>query len=368
MKFVKDILPVGHRNRPGHPMKPKGLLYHTTNNWNKGAGDEMHAEYMENTNRVVSWHETVDKDSCTQHLPHNENGWHAGDGGNGYYNLNWLGMEISCEAVDRGQPLDKATYNNAVLRGAQICKEYGFGWGDLQPHKIVYGKDCPHHTLFDHNQFKRDVFAKVEELTNKPAPKPKTVPSQPGVATAHIVKSGDTLSEIAAKYGTTVNNLVEINNLKNKNIIHVGQTIKLPVYLHTVEKGDTLTEIAEMYGTSVDYLVRLNHLDNPNKIYVGQRLKLQGTPVIKETPKAVAKPASKKKRIYLPPTAEEWRVYKLEDAPVKANTYRMIKPAKFGGLNYEILGTKEPHTYIIQTSNFGKVKIYGHPTTGAVIK
>lgn len=43
----------------------------------------------------------------------------------------------------------------------------------------------------------------------------------------YTVKSGDTLSEIALKYNTTVDNLVKLNNIKNKNLIYVGQVLKI---------------------------------------------------------------------------------------------------------------------------------------------
>lgn len=40
--------------------------------------------------------------------------------------------------------------------------------------------------------------------------------------------TGDTLSKIAKKYGTTVDTLVKLNGIKNKNLINIGQVIKLP--------------------------------------------------------------------------------------------------------------------------------------------
>jgi N-acetylmuramoyl-L-alanine amidase CwlA len=279
VKFTIDHLPKGHKNRPGYAMKPQGLLFHTTNNWADGAGDEAHAEYMESTDRVVSWHETVDKNSCTQHIPHTENAWHAGDGGSGHYNRNWIGLEIACEAVAPGQKLDAATYNNAVLRAAQICEQYNFGWGDLQPHFVVWGKNCPHTSLMNRDQFKKDVFAKVASLTNtKPV-----APKQP---------TGDG-------------------------------------YLHTVAAGDTLTEIAEMYNTSVDYLVRLNDLDNPNKIYVGQRLKLKGVAAAAK-PKAPVKPAVPKYNLPaapLKPGAKGQAVIDLQEVLTKIK----FNPGKIDG-------------------------------------
>ncbi|WP_433958531.1 LysM peptidoglycan-binding domain-containing protein [Cytobacillus horneckiae] len=369
VKLKIDHLPKGHRNRPGYSMNPKGLLFHTTNNWSSSAGDEQHAEYMENTTRVVSWHETVDRDSCTQHIPHSENAWHAGDG-NGTYNRNWIGLEIACNSVKQGQKLDAATYKNAVERTAQICNQYNFKWGQLQPHKIVYGKNCPHNTLFSHDQFKKDVFERVAELNKKPVEKPKepTKENTGGSKSTHKVAKGETLSEIAEKYSTTVAKLADLNNIKDVNKIKVGQVIKLPVYLHTVAKGDTLTEIAEMYNTSADYIARLNDIKDPDKIYPGQRILLHGT-TTPAKPKEPVKPASNKKRIYLPATASSWRIYPVNKAPVKANALpTKLNPKKFGGLSYEILETKEPHTYVIQTKDFGKVKIYGGPETGAVIK
>ena len=48
-----------------------------------------------------------------------------------------------------------------------------------------------------------------------------------GGATIYTVKSGDTLSKIANTYGTTVDALVEINAIKNKNLIRVGQVLML---------------------------------------------------------------------------------------------------------------------------------------------
>lgn len=277
LTIKKDYLPEGHRNRPGHAMKPKGLLFHTTNNWDDGAGDELHGEYMENTTRVVSWHDTVDKDSCTLHIPHNENAWHAGDGGTGYYNRNWIGMEIACEAVDRGDKLDKATYNNAVERAAQICNENDFGWDQLQPHNIVYGKNCPHTSLFDRNDFKEDVFKRVAQLNKKSevptAPKPV---DSGGDNATYMVEKGDTLSEIALKHKTTVKQLTELNNIKDPGLIYPGQKIILPGYLHVVKAGQTLSGVAEMHGLSVDYIARLNNIEDPDFISVGQRLKLTG--------------------------------------------------------------------------------------------
>jgi len=94
----------------------------------------------------------------------------------------------------------------------------------------------------------------------------------PAAAGTYTVKSGDTLSRIAAKYGTTVAKLVEINGIKNPNLIHVGQVLRLPggAVKYTVVAGDTLSRIAAKHGTTVAKLAADNGIKNPNLIHVGQ--------------------------------------------------------------------------------------------------
>ena len=98
--------------------------------------------------------------------------------------------------------------------------------------------------------------------------------------TTYTVVRGDTLSKIAAKYGTTVDNLVKINKIKNPNLINVGQKIvikpeEVQGQYYTVKSGDTLYGIAQKYGTSVTKLVSLNNIKDPNLIYVGQKLRVR---------------------------------------------------------------------------------------------
>ena len=97
-------------------------------------------------------------------------------------------------------------------------------------------------------------------------------PTTPAAAGTYTVKSGDTLSRIAAAHGTTVAKLVEINGIKNQNLIRVGQVLRLPggAVKYTVVAGDTLSSIAAKYGTTVAKLAADNGIKNPNLIHVGQ--------------------------------------------------------------------------------------------------
>jgi len=98
--------------------------------------------------------------------------------------------------------------------------------------------------------------------------------------TTYTVKRGDTLSGIAAKYGTTVANLQKLNGISNPNKIYVGQKLKISgsapaKQYYTVKVGDTLSGIAAKYGTSVSRLASLNGIKNPNLIRVGQKLRVK---------------------------------------------------------------------------------------------
>lgn len=127
-----------------------------------------------------------------------------------------------------------------------------------------------------------DRFTKEILLDNHtPIPEPSPKPDQPsGDNTVYYtVQWGDTLSQIALDYGTTVQELVALNNIVNPNLIYVGQRLMIKTnttsneetIVYTVVSGDTLSQIALDYGTTVSSIVALNNIPNPNLIYPGQK-------------------------------------------------------------------------------------------------
>ncbi len=104
----------------------------------------------------------------------------------------------------------------------------------------------------------------------------------------YTVQRGDTLSEIASRYGTTVQEIVDINNIANPNLIYPGQTLRITtnstVYgfeargtgsiTYTVQRGNTLSQIARAYGVTVSHIVEINGIQNPNLIYPGEKLRI----------------------------------------------------------------------------------------------
>ena len=95
----------------------------------------------------------------------------------------------------------------------------------------------------------------------------------------YTVKPGDTLSEIASRFNITVSEIVHLNpSIQNPNLIYPGQQFTLPnnnssiSFVYIVKPGDTLSEIAVQFNTSVSSLVMINNLSNPNLIFPGQRI------------------------------------------------------------------------------------------------
>ena len=90
----------------------------------------------------------------------------------------------------------------------------------------------------------------------------------------YTVKAGDSLWNIANKYGITVDELKNLNNLTS-NTLSIGQILKVPSggNTYTVKSGDSLWSIANRYGTTVDTLKSLNGLTS-NTLSIGQVLRL----------------------------------------------------------------------------------------------
>lgn len=100
----------------------------------------------------------------------------------------------------------------------------------------------------------------------------------------YIVKKGDSLYSISKKFNTTVDNLKSINNLTT-DALAIGQIIKLPGSSseipeksneYTVQRGDTLYSISKKFNVSVDKLKDINNLSS-NTLRVGQVLKIPTT-------------------------------------------------------------------------------------------
>ncbi|HIS92291.1 MAG TPA: LysM peptidoglycan-binding domain-containing protein [Candidatus Alectryocaccomicrobium excrementavium] len=130
----------------------------------------------------------------------------------------------------------------------------------------------------------RDRFTNYALRDTKiPTPEPPEPPVTGKKLICYTIQRGDTLSGIAGRYGTTVAELTRLNDISNPDRIIAGETLYIRVPAsdpspccdtYTVKRGDTLSEIAQRFSTTVAELVRLNNIENPRLIYVGQVLDL----------------------------------------------------------------------------------------------
>jgi len=100
----------------------------------------------------------------------------------------------------------------------------------------------------------------------------------------HVVKRGDSLSKISARYNVTIKALKRLNKTR-KNTVYIGQKIKLPAnavdkkaagkkaIVHKVKRGDSLSELAQKYDVTINAIMSLNKLKKPT-IFIGQRIKI----------------------------------------------------------------------------------------------
>lgn len=111
----------------------------------------------------------------------------------------------------------------------------------------------------------------------------------------HRVRSGETLSTIASRYGVSIAQLKMTNRIRT-NLIRPGQRLRIPfggadtvsdTKIYTVKAGDTLSTIASRYGVSVVRLKRANRLSG-DSLRIGERLEIPTQVAVSEAPKRVA--------------------------------------------------------------------------------
>ena len=125
------------------------------------------------------------------------------------------------------------------------------------------------------------------EPADTPAGKetPQPPPAPAALTFEYQIKPGDTLFDIALRFGTTVETIAALNGLADANLVVAGQRLLVPepaagagaapplfTSEYVVQPGDTLFDIALRFGTSVKALAAANRLANPSVIHYGDRL------------------------------------------------------------------------------------------------
>ena len=137
------------------------------------------------------------------------------------------------------------------------------------------------------------------------------------------VKSGETLSDIAERYGVSLTTLMRLNGIRNPNHVEIGSRLQVPgprvsagKGRHRVTSGENLSSIAKEYRVTERELMAVNGLSNPNHVEVGQTLKLPSNAVM-------AKPAFKPVAVNPIPGATEHTVAKGQTLTQVAKAYRI---------------------------------------------
>ena len=289
MRLIKCILTANDCYKAGRTITPKGIMVHST-----GANNPAVARYVQpvdtqadaaslytvlGTNRNKNDWNNPGLDVCVhafvgkladggvgsvQTLPWNHRGWHAGTGtSGGSANNTHIAFEI-CEDDLTDEGYFRKVYQEAVELTAMLCKTY-----DLNPladgvvicHSEGYQRgvasnhaDVMH--WFPKHGKNMDTFR--QDVSKAMGGAPQVKPQAPATPTGktYTVAKGDTLSGIAAQYGTTVDTLVELNGIQNPNLIVVGQVLKLPGAAgfepYTVKVSVTELRIRSGPGTDTD--------------------------------------------------------------------------------------------------------------------
>ena len=242
----------------------------------------------------------------------------------------------------------------------------------------------------------KKTSTQVQEKKVVPATKgAPTTPIDPGTGTEYVVKKGDTLSAIAKKYGTTVDALLKANpNIKNPNLIKVGQVIIIPGKPE-VDPGFDNSDIilAQTAQASFDqanfegfedWRVRLSLAPNSNYLYAGnnpgilQPLKATNGVIFPYTPNISVNYAANYNSTDL--THSNYKVFQYQNSSVDQVTinceftaqdifearyllavihfFRTMTKMFYGQDNYPIRGTPPPLCYMF---GLGGYQFSAHP-------
>lgn len=108
-------------------------------------------------------------------------------------------------------------------------------------------------------------------------------------AEQYVVKPGETLSEIAERTGVSTSRLMQLNGIKDADLVESGTRLRLPGSKpsaeartgqgnYTVKSGETLSEIAESRGISLKRLMDLNGIQQADRVEAGSRIVVPGAP------------------------------------------------------------------------------------------
>lgn len=358
MAFVPNKYPI-NRNYIKHGNARSGakinkvefLVAHDIGNGGSTADENQ--RYFNNHQPAASAHTFIDHTQILEIVPLDEKAWHVRydvPADNQMFGDDANDCAIGTELCHGPRINFQHAYDRYVWYHAYLCHKFGLDpQTEIVPHAALDpGRRSDPHNAFNKNgktyeQFINDV---VKELQGSAWVALSTVS---GLAVGGVA----TIKKSATHYqtGQEIASFVKGNKYKILQVKAVSGGNSHKAYL----LGGILSWLWEQ---DIEESGVSNGLENPTPVS-------QPVPVPVPTP-----PKQAARKVFLPANNPTWTVYKLGRPCVKSNPVNIagvLKPAKFGGLTYEILKDNGNSIYEIQTSNFGRVQIYAAPSTGARI-
>ena len=174
-----------------YKMTPKGICIHNTAN---DAPAKNEVSYMKSNNNEVSYHIAIDDLEAIQVIPFDRNAWHAGDGGSGQGNRNYIAVEI-CYSESGGDRFIKAE-KRAAKEVAALLKQYGWTINNVKKHQDFSNKYCPHRTLdMGWQRFLNIIQAELNVLNGSSTQTPSSTQNQ-------SIKVGSKVRVVGFNYAT----------------------------------------------------------------------------------------------------------------------------------------------------------------------
>ena len=184
--------------------------------------------------------------------------------------------------TDPSRPVDRTV---KITQDYAINRSYAYqglhaGSGNLKIEDPLSGGSIPASTLHTPTSAETTAVASSKSTTSKPV--------------YHTLQSGETISHLAVKYGTTTKKIKELNPGLNPDKVKVGQKIcvkkesssksntsssksntKSTAKYHTLLSGETISHLAVKYGTTTKKIKELNPGLNPDKVRDGQKIRVK---------------------------------------------------------------------------------------------
>jgi LysM repeat protein len=139
------------------------------------------------------------------------------------------GLELDAAVELKEVEVERGTSLASLIRSSRLSRDEFLGWNPaLSPSARVVPAGYRMKMPSDRNAEPLVVLAKSENVASKTAKKPNVEPKAQVKVVHHKVKRGETLYEIARRYGASVQRIVQVNGLRQSRLLRVGSTLRIP--------------------------------------------------------------------------------------------------------------------------------------------